>query len=136
MDVNINAGRDSAPVAAQPNVSAISQLTLFKMSGDMKFMGIFYIIIGGLYCLTILGAVLGVPWLISGIRLRDSADSFKYYADSKDASYLRSAIDQQSRFFHIQKILLIVGLIIGMLAVAFGIIVALFISKNPYSYQS
>ena len=122
--------------SAQEISSPISTLTLFNMSRDMKFMGVMYIIFGGLYCLTIFGALLGVPWLISGLRLRDSADLFNNFAVSKNANFLQSAIDQQSRFFRIQKILLIVTLVLTVVVVIVAIAAGLFFSRNPYTYQS
>jgi hypothetical protein len=83
---------------------------LRSMSGDMKFVGIVTIIGGAISCLSIIGAVIGVPVIFGGIRLKDSAATFASYAGSADASHLRSALELQGRYFRIQKILMIVGI--------------------------
>ncbi len=126
----------NAPAASSPQAPVLSNVSLYNMSRDMKFMGVFYIIAGGLYSLTIVGALLGVPWLISGMRLRDSGFSFDSYAQSGDSNLLRLAIDQQSRYFRIQKIILIVALIIVVFGIAFAIIISLFFASHPDLYRS
>jgi len=92
------------------NISQMLQYTVNKMSGDMKFVGVFYMILGVLYCLTIVGAVIGIPFIICGIRLRESADSFNMYLSTSDDSMLERALERQSRFFFIQKVLMIIAL--------------------------
>ena len=67
-------------------VSPAFHMIVHKMAGDMNFVGIFYIIIGAIECLTIIGAIVGIPLIISGLRLRESADSFKGYLISGDSS--------------------------------------------------
>jgi hypothetical protein len=65
-----------------PSASGLPHTTqelLRTLSQDMKFMGYVYIIGGGLYCLTIIGAIVGVPVLISGLRLKDAGESFASY---------------------------------------------------------
>ncbi|NTW48496.1 MAG: DUF5362 domain-containing protein [Chlorobiales bacterium] len=91
--------------------SGLGQL-IPKMASDMKFIGIFLIVAGVLSCLTIIGAVVGVPTLISGLRLRESADAFTIYLDRNDFSSLERAIERQSRYFFIQKVLLIISILI------------------------
>ncbi len=82
-----------------------------KTSNDMKFVGLFHIIYGALCCLTIIGALIGIPLIIAGLKLREAGDSFLYFRDSNDASLLERGFEQQGKFFSIQKILIIVGLI-------------------------
>jgi len=88
------------------------QLTINKMTGDMNFVGIFYIIVGALYSLTIIGAVLGIPLIICGLRLRESSTSFTSYVVTNDESMLERALERQSRFFFIQKVFMIITLVI------------------------
>lgn len=97
-----------------------------KMASDMKFVGIFLIIAGALSCLTIIGAVVGIPTLISGLRLRESADAFTIYLERNDLSSLERAIERQSRYFFIQKVLLIISLLI--IAVEFVIFFLFFLA--------
>ncbi len=91
----------------------------------MNFIGLLQIIGGALYCLTIIGAIIGVPVIYMGIRLREAADGFKKYLGSQSGQDLAIAIDKQTRSFFIQFVLTIIGLaffgiylivIIGLLA--------------------
>src|SRR5207302_10257148 len=77
------------------------------MTGDMKFVGIFMIIIGALDCLSIVGALIGVPLIFAGLRVREAADGFAAYA-AGDYSGLGRAFIGQASYFKILKILVIV----------------------------
>ncbi|OGU29888.1 MAG: hypothetical protein A2057_17735 [Ignavibacteria bacterium GWA2_35_9] len=100
-------------------ISPMMQMTVSKMSGDMRFVGIFYIIMGALYCLSIIGALVGIPLIICGLRLREAADSFTSYLGSNDSGILERAFERQGSFFFIQKVLLIISLILIVLYVIF-----------------
>jgi hypothetical protein len=95
-----------------PSSNAMFQMLVTKMNGDMRFVGIFNIIYGAIVCLSIVGAVVGVPLIIGGIRLREAADSFEAYLRSNDFAALEKGLERQSRFFFIQKVFLIVALVI------------------------
>lgn len=86
-----------------------------KMTKDMRFVGIFFIIGGALYCLTIIGALIGIPLIISGLRLRESADSFNSYLGSGNEGVLEDALQKQSKFFFIQKVLIIISIVFFVL---------------------
>ena len=102
------------------------QMTVSKMSGDMRFVGIFYIIMGALNCLSIVGAIIGVPYIICGLRLRESADAYSSFLGSNDSNLLERAFERQGSFFFIQKVLMIIGLIFA----ALGIILLIRILKK------
>lgn len=93
-------------------VSTSMHFTINKMKGDMGFVGIFYIIMGAIYSISIVGAPFGIPMIISGLRLRESADSFTGYLTSNDSRMLEIALEKQGRFFFIQKVLIIITLIL------------------------
>ncbi|MFZ0454508.1 MAG: DUF5362 domain-containing protein [Ignavibacteriaceae bacterium] len=116
------------------SVSPILQITVNKMTGDMQFVGIFYIIIGALQCLSIIGAIVGIPLIICGLRLRESADSFRGYLTTNDTGMLENALERQSRFFFIQKILLIISIVIFVLYIIFIIVfgISMFTSMSHY----
>ena len=103
-DEQTNPSGSSLPYATQD--------LLRRLARDMRFMGYVYIIGGALYCLSIIGAIIGVPVLISGLRLKDAADSFGSYGIQPNASELRMALENQAKFFYIQKILIIVGIVL------------------------
>lgn len=73
------------------------------------------IIGGGLYCLTIIGAIVGVPVLIGGLRLKESLESLNKYADTGSASDLQEAFEKQKTYWFIQKVLIIVGLVFAVI---------------------
>lgn len=99
----------------QTNVPTTLHFTIGKMTGDMNFVGVFYIIIGALYSITIVGAPFGIPMIISGLRLRESADSFRGYLNSNDSRMMEIALERQSRFFFIQKVLMIITIVLAVL---------------------
>lgn len=108
-----------------------------KMTSDMKFVGLFTIIYGAITCLSIIGALIGVPLIIAGLRLREAADEYKMFQISNDKNSLRIAFEKQSKYFNILKILIIVSLVLLVLYII-GIILfgALFFSSMPsYDYQ-
>lgn len=95
-----------------------------KMTGNMQFVGMFCIIYGGLVSLTIIGALIGVPLILCGLRLRESADAFKAYAATAEAGQLNLALEKQNAFFYIQKILIIAGLVLTLLYIVAAIMFA------------
>ena len=103
-------------------ISPMLQVIINKMTGDMGFVGIFYIIVGALYSLTIIGAILGIPLIICGLRLRESANSFTSYVTTNDGTMLERALERQSRFFFIQKVFMIITLVVFVLYIIFIII--------------
>ncbi len=60
-------------VSEQPKPLGLFGMLFTRMTKDMKFLGMFYIIYGVLTSLSIIGAILGIPLLISGLRLREAA---------------------------------------------------------------
>ena len=104
-----------APVQAKPTLSPSQQLTLPKMASDMKFIGLVQIIFGAFYCLSIIGAAIGVPLIFVGIRFRESAVGYQTYLAGRTPNLLDSALERQARAFAILKILAIVGIVLAVL---------------------
>ena len=92
----------------------------------MRFVGLLAMIGGVLYCLTIIGAIIGIPVYIMGKRLRESADAFTSYNASSSGKDLEVAIERQTRAFFIQYVLAIIGLVIMAIyiVVLIGILVS------------
>lgn len=88
---------------------------------DTKFVSIFTIIAGVLYCLTFIGAIFGIPMIIAGIRLRDGARAFSIYLENRDEFSLEKALRYQQKFFFIGKILIIISIVLFLLYIV-GII--------------
>ena len=112
------------------NTSPMLRTTITKLNSNMRFVGMFYIIIGALYSITIIGAIMGIPLIISGLRLRESSDSFSSYLLSADNNMLERALERQERFFFIQKIFIIITLVVMVLYVI--AIIAVIIAVLPY----
>ena len=92
-----------------------------KNNSDMKFVGMYNIIVGALACLSIIGAIVGIPIIIAGIRLRESADSFEEYMSSSNSASLQRGFERQQRFFFIQKVFIIIGIVFFCLYILFFI---------------
>ncbi|MCO5252515.1 MAG: DUF5362 domain-containing protein [Candidatus Kapabacteria bacterium] len=101
-----------------------------KMNTDMRFVGMFYIIYGAIMCLGIITALIGVPYIIMGIRLRESADSFARYNELGDDMDLNMALEKQQRFYFINKIIMIVALAFFALYI---ILIIVFLSFMDFS---
>lgn len=96
-----------------------------KMARDMRFVAWFNILYGGLVSLTIIGALLGVPMLIGGLRLKGSADAFDGYRRTNDLEGIAHALEQQSRYFFIQKVFVIVAIVFFILyAIIFAVAIS------------
>lgn len=124
-----------------PNEQQSSQLSglsfLFsQMIRDMKFVGMFSIIYGAITSLSIIGALMGVPLIFVGVRMRDAADYFQAYQMTKDRTALINAFDAQAKFFRITKILIIISII--LMIGYFIMIISLFsyLFQQPPGYES
>ncbi len=117
-------------------ISPTLHYTISKMTGDMQFVGIFYIVIGAIECLTIIGAIIGIPILISGLRLRESADAFKSYLTSSDSFMLERALERESRFFFIQKVFLIISLVVFVLYIIFLVVFGLTMLSHFQNFKT
>lgn len=102
-------------IPEQPKSLGVFGIMFNRMTSDMKFLGIFYIVYGVLASLSIIGAIIGIPLLISGLRLREAADELNSFRGTNDSNYLRRGFELQGKFFNIQKIIIIVGIVITVL---------------------
>jgi hypothetical protein len=94
------------------NVEPNFQVNVSNMTRYMRFLGILSIIGGALYCIGIITAIIGVPFIFMGIRMRESADDFSRYSSTGEKSDLYRAIEKQTRFFLIQYVFAIIGLVL------------------------
>jgi hypothetical protein len=88
-----------------------------KMIRDMKIVGLFYVIAGAINCLTIIGAIVGVPYIFAGLRLRESAGEYMGWLNHEPGALFR-ALEKQQRHFFIMMVMLLVGLVITALCIA------------------
>ena len=111
------------PPASSYKPPTMFQLAFDKMVGDMRFVGMFVIIYGALACLSIIGALWGVPIIIVGIKMREAADQFAIFRTTNDSAAMRNGFEIQGSFFRIVKILIIIGLVLALLFIIIMIIV-------------
>jgi hypothetical protein len=105
-------GMTGGAQSMSPAGNATFQMMVSKMNGDMKFVGMFSIIYGAIVCIGIITALIGVPMIIAGLRLREAANSFTVYLNSNNSIALQQGFERQSRYFFIQKVFIIIGLVV------------------------
>jgi hypothetical protein len=122
---NLNSDSGSTNI----NPPSMFQYIFERMTNDMRFVGMFAIIYGALTCLSIIGAVIGVPIIFIGLRIREAADQFSNFRITNSAASMRAGFELQGRFFRIIKILVIIQIVMIILAIIFVIFfVAYFMS--------
>lgn len=87
--------------------------------GDMRFMGWVSLIYGILTCLSIVGAVLGVPLIIASHRFIEGVNRFDLFRQTGTHDELQAGFYELGRSFRILKILTIIYLILIVLYLAF-----------------
>ena len=97
------------------------QYAFESMTKDMRFVGMFTIIYGAINCLTIIGALIGVPMIFIGMRIREAADQFLIFKTTNNAAALRLGFELQGKYFRIIKILIIIQLVLIVLSIIFVI---------------
>lgn len=100
------------PSQAQIHTQTPLSTSLPNLAKYMSFIGLLAMIFGVIYCLTIIGAIIGVPYFIMGKRLRQSAEAFTGYNSSSSPLDLETAIERQTRAFFILYILAIISLVL------------------------
>lgn len=97
--------------------------TIRKMKRDMNFVAIVSIIFGSLSCLSIIGAITGVPMIIAALRLKEAAAAFDDFINTGNTGAIAYAFERQSKCFNLIKILFIIGLV--LIAIYIIVIIAL-----------
>ncbi len=117
METIDNLNPDSSSTSINP--PSMFQYNFEKMTNDMRFVGMFTIIYGALTCLSIIGALIGIPTIFIGLRMREAADQFSNFRVTNSAASMRAGFELQGRFFHILKILVIVQIVLIILSIIF-----------------
>jgi hypothetical protein len=122
----------NAAPAPQPRQTMLNKMTVDNMARDMNFLGIVGIVYGVLNCLTIIGIAWGLPTIFAALRLKESAEAYRSFANNNfaDDLTLQYAFDKQARAFYIYKIMVIIGIILMALYIAFLIFAFSFFGAN------
>ncbi|ROL59725.1 hypothetical protein D9V86_10320 [Bacteroidetes/Chlorobi group bacterium ChocPot_Mid] len=120
-----------------PNVQVLDfSSILTRMSKDMTFLAIFLIVYGALSCLTIIGALIGVPYIFAGLRMKESAEHFRNYAFGNNVAELHYAIERQQRMFFIFKVLAIIAIVLLVFVIIFySWLISVILSGNLPMFQ-
>ena len=128
-DLNLETG--STPY----NPPSIFQIQFEQMTNDMRFIGMFAIIYGAFTCLTIIGALIGVPIIFVGLRMREAADQFSIFRLTNNAASMRAGFELQGKFFRILKILIIVQIVLIVLMIIFFIFFITYFMSSLMQYS-
>lgn len=105
------------PDFAGPGLGHGLGVTFGKTLGDMKFMGMAGMIYGILTCLSVVGAILGVPIIIASNRFLEAVKILEQYRQSNRPEDMASAFQELGRSYRLMKI--VVMITIGMTALYF-----------------
>lgn len=88
---------------------------------NMRFVGWVGLVCGILTCLSIVGAILGVPLIIASHRFIEGLNRFENYRHDRSESELKAGFQELGRSFQILKILTIIYIVltVGYIATLF-----------------
>jgi hypothetical protein len=100
-----------------------------SLSGWMKFIGIFTIVIGSITCIGVISAAIGIPLIFAGIALIKGSKSIKNYKQYSSPYTLHEVFTSLNKYFKIQGILAIMGIVLF----AIYIVVILFVLAMSFN---
>ena len=101
-------------------VSTISVDEVFKKKMNFlglvqQILGVIMVIFGGLYCLTIIGAILGVPFILIGLKMFKSGEAYKKSIITLEGGDIKEGLTLFSDAMKIYIIMIVVILVIEIL---------------------
>lgn len=113
--------QDFTPPPAPTGAIPVAPLgpTAATTLGDMRFMGWVTLIYGVLTCLTIVGAVLGVPVIIASHRFIEGVNRLEVFRQSGAEADLAGGFAEMGRSFRILKIVTVIYLVLTALYLVF-----------------
>ena len=117
-----------------PGLDFASVAPLCHAAGWLKFLGILNIIAGVIYCLTIIGLIIGWLPIWIGISLNKASDALKAGYAQQDGQQIAIGMDRLALVVKIFGVLAIIGLVINVIYI--GILVIALISGLAMSVQS
>lgn len=96
------------------NAAAALFEPLYRRRLWMRIIGIVLIVLGALYCITIIGALVGIPFIFMGLYLHQAAghfeNGFRGYTDQ-----LHEGADKLARSLQIAGVLTLIGIVLMVL---------------------
>jgi len=99
--------------------------TTSSLCDNMNFVGWATIISGALNCLSIVGAIFGIPYIFIGLRLTEAVKELRGYLQTGDKEAIFRTFEKQNRAFFIAKVLIIIGIVFFVLMMLFVLIIGL-----------
>ena len=101
-------------------ISTISVDEVFKKKMNFlglvqQILGVIMVIFGGLYCLTIIGAILGVPFILIGLKMFKSGEAYKKTIITLEGGDIKEGLTLFSDAMKIYIIMIVVILVIEIL---------------------
>jgi len=93
--------------------------TFGKTLGDMRFMGWVGLIYGIITCLSVVGAVVGVPMIIACHRFIEGVNRFENYRRDSSSEELKAGFAEIGRGFRYMKVLIIIYIVLTLGSLAF-----------------
>ena len=118
-------------------ISTISVDEVFKKKMNFlglvqQILGVIMVIFGGLYCLTIIGAILGVPFILIGLKMFKSGEAYKKSIITLEGGDIKEGLTLFSDAMKIYIIMIVVFLAIGiLLSITFIFGGLMFLSQLP-----
>ena len=115
-------------------ISTISVDEVFKKKMNFlglvqQILGVIMVIFGGLYCLTIIGAILGVPFILIGLKIFKSGEAYKKSIITLEGGDIKEGLILFSDAMKIYIIMIVVILVIEILF--FIIFISTILSQLP-----
>ncbi len=95
------------------------------LTADMRFVGIVAVIFGGIASASIIGAVVGVPLLLFGLRIREAAVAYRDFATDGDSLELSAALEKLAGAFKMLKFAIFAQLAVWALTILLFIVFGL-----------
>ena len=118
-------------------ISTISVDEVFKKKMNFlglvqQILGVIMVIFGGLYCLTIIGAILGVSFILIGLKMFKSGEAYKKSIITLEGGDIKEGLILFSDAMKIYIIMIVVFLAIGiLLSITFIFGGLMFLSQLP-----
>ena len=118
-------------------ISTISVDEVFKKKMNFlglvqQILGVIMVIFGGLYCITIIGAILGVPFIFIGLKMLRSGEAYKKSMFTLEGGDIKEGLILFSDAMKIYIIMIVVFLAIGiLLSITFIFGGLMFLSQLP-----
>ena len=118
------------PVPNPNYVSSTPYSTVKPLSGWATFFGVLIIICGALYSITIIGAIVGVPFIIAGVKLTKAVSLSKELRSYEERQKMDLVFDNLNAFFKINGIMIVISFCLGILAaIIMAVVGAAFMSN-------